>query len=655
MNMNDAIKQLSLFANGRTIFGQEPCRYVVPIYQRAFAWGTGETVDKNNEIVQLVEDIWDSRSKEGCYYLGTLVVNRRNKDAEGEDVYEVIDGQQRLTALFIIFACLGRLEDSGKLKYESRPWADTTLENIDKFVKGEKTLDDVELEGGIVDGVGTVKDALRSKNTEEFIRALEKTVLFRVEVPPNTDLNHYFEIMNTRGEQLEPQDIVKAQLLEAIGDPGRRDFFAKVWNACSDMNGYVQMKFDVATRDTLFKEQWNALPVHLENPSAAETRHSFKTLCDAVLEIHESDDDDEEDDREVVGKDGYRPRFSAIIDFPHFLMHVLKVYLVPDAETDVGDLDDKVLIDMFKEAMKAGTVNGHPVTNEQFAWGYLECLLTCRCLFDRYVIKREREGDADAGTWSLQELQMSKSGQGNRSRSATYVQTKDEGGMPNDVMNERARMIQSCLRVSYTSPKSMHWITASLRWLYSHKTNVSLEQLCEVGKKFAKQGVRCEFWANEHFDSLGVHTPHIALNFLDYVLWEKMRRGDADVQVVCRTRSMPQLEPFAFEFRNTVEHWYPQHPSDFDAWDKVDMFGNLAILPRSENSRFSNLKPNAKKEQFGEKIAHGSLKLRLMANLTPKGEAGERQWREKTCREHGEEMLRILESVVARKDEIIVS
>ena len=62
-------------------------KYEVPIYQRNYAWG-------ENQIQQLIDDIYDSN---GTYFLGNLIVNQKNTD-----VYEVIDGQQRLTTLYLL-------------------------------------------------------------------------------------------------------------------------------------------------------------------------------------------------------------------------------------------------------------------------------------------------------------------------------------------------------------------------------------------------------------------------------------------------------------------------------------------------------------------------------------------------------------------------
>ena len=67
-------------------------RYLVPMYQRNYAWGEGE-------INQLIQDVLDyQQSKpEQTYYIGTLVVFER-KDGS----FEVIDGQQRFTTLTLL-------------------------------------------------------------------------------------------------------------------------------------------------------------------------------------------------------------------------------------------------------------------------------------------------------------------------------------------------------------------------------------------------------------------------------------------------------------------------------------------------------------------------------------------------------------------------
>lgn len=76
---------------------------------------------------------------------------------------------------------------------------------------------------------------------------------------------------------------------------------------------------------------------------------------------------------------------------------------------------------------------------------------------------------------------------------------------------------------------------------------------------------------------------------------------------------------FTFEFCNSVEHWYPKYPSEgaFEQWkDGVDQYGNLCIIQHIENSKFSNMSPEAKKSTFKDMIGKGSIKFRIVSELT---------------------------------------
>ena len=87
------LKELSI----RELFdGAEKCTYEIPIYQRNYAW-------EKDEITALVQDIYDSfkRNSENNYYIGTLVTFHK-----GDNIFEIIDGQQRLTTILIILKYL---------------------------------------------------------------------------------------------------------------------------------------------------------------------------------------------------------------------------------------------------------------------------------------------------------------------------------------------------------------------------------------------------------------------------------------------------------------------------------------------------------------------------------------------------------------------
>ena len=71
---------------------------------------------------------------------------------------------------------------------------------------------------------------------------MDRVHLVHYNVPKDIDLNQYFEIMNSRGEQLEKHEIIKARLIEKLKDEDK-ERFNQLWEYCSEMNVYVQQKY----------------------------------------------------------------------------------------------------------------------------------------------------------------------------------------------------------------------------------------------------------------------------------------------------------------------------------------------------------------------------------------------------------------------------
>ena len=596
MNQTNAkiIEELKIYdTNNDNILFSDNIKYIIPLYQRAFAW-------EDNEINQLIEDIDEiDEETDSSYYLGSLIIFQSDRG------YEVIDGQQRLTALFLLLKYLLGWSSCNYLTFAYRPISDRTLNAVGK---DENLLD--ESDDGIIKAWQIIEKYFKNKNKEDFKKKLSKVKIYRIKVPPHTDLNRYFEIMNTRGEQLEQQDILKAYLMDCLNH-NEKNTFALIWDACINMNGYVQMHLTPTDRNALFNNTWTEIPQKIQSKELSKKEENLaeENILDIIKrtdipEFQKTNTSNEDDD------EGSQ-RFKSIIEAPYFLLHVLKVFLQKEQiSTDDTNrlLDDKKLFETFKGAVKKYQ-NKH-----DFSMKFIECLIICRYLFDTYIIKRETANTDDDGIWSLKCL--CSSSQQNR-RKAYYKLTYEN-------QNQSILMLESCLRVSYTSPKIMHWITELLGWLYKNKTPkiTDIESFLE---KYIANAVNDNYLKKGDFD-MGVDTQHIVFNYLDYLLWKKDQKT---------------YEDFTFEYRNSVEHWYPQHPSEgsFEIWspeEGLDHFGNLCLVQRRTNSKLSNLPPEYKKEFKDTKT--GSLKLRKMSEETKSG----KDWKEKTYRKHGNEMLGIL-------------
>lgn len=633
-----------------TLFDKE-VHYVIPRYQRAYAW-------EDKEIVQLIDDINDST---GDYYIGSLVVAKVKDKVE---TYEVVDGQQRLTTLYLLLHYLkSQVGAVGKtLSFDCRPDSNYTLTHIEALLSDEKRLADDEdrIEQSIRNGLKVIRQKFETGDgiqKDDFLERLRRVILYRIEVPEHTDLNRYFEIMNTRGEQLEQHDILKAQLMECLSKRCEQEFFSRVWTACSDMTGYVQMHFAKAEREEIFGDKWSPDKLSgswsryagcLKMGQSADKGGAIKDIIKPSFRVETADG--------VQEGDGTPIRFDSIIGFPHFLLHVLRVFLrVENVSLSKGSglgslLDDKHLLADYNKVIACGQMGGKPIKENEasFARKFILFLLRSRFLFDQFIIKREYAGDDQEGVWSLKELCTS--GRGSKKR-PYYINTRlcypNEWEKTYAPRNKECLMIQSALRVSYTSPKVMHWITELLVWLFDDESE--LPELSDRAERIAAEAVAEGFFEKtleemgaydlQEYKSedyaFGVRTPHIVFNYLDYLLWKSDKEAYKD---------------FVFEFRNSVEHWYPQHPSDgtIEPWDGRNVFGNLCIISRSVNSKFSNLSPASKMDTYRGMVQKGSLKLRKMGEIidklrkTEKPGVAAKLWRQSACAEHEEEMISLL-------------
>ena len=650
------IDRLTILAGGgKTLFSEVGVRYVIPRYQRAYAW-------EEKEIEQLIDDICDDNDPKRDYYIGSLIVARRKADDGVE--YEVIDGQQRLTTIYLLLQCLldegyfsrGDVSVEEALSFDCRSKSNCTLAYIRSDARKSEGKEEL-LDQSILLAVDIIKKKLAREfgdgveDQKKFVDRLKHVVLYRIEVPEHTDLNRYFEIMNTRGEQLEQHDILKARLMNYLDDACEREAFARIWEACSDMTGYVQMHFSVEDRVKLFGQCWsdspseNALRELCKGKRRSEGKSDGLDISKIIASKYKEEDEDgtqEERDAEA--------RFESIIDFPYFLLHVLRVFcrvkrLSMDGAEELGSLlDDRLLLKDFAKVIACCEKRGDKRIKDVkrwFAHTFIRFLLRSRFLFDKFIIKRERvEGDQE-GSWSLKELRAP-------NKKPYYANT---GGVKKSETLEEAHaeclMIQSALRVSYTSPKVMHWITRLLECLFDAK--LKLPKLADKAEHIAAEAVAEDFFdqtLSEYSEygiqeyefgdyAFGVGTPHIVFNYLDYLLWKKAKKTYKD---------------FVFEFRNSVEHWYPQHPSDgsIEPWDERDVFGNLCIISRSVNSKFSNLSPASKMDTYRGMVQKGSLKLRKMGEIidklrkTEKPGVAAKLWRQSECAKHEEKMISLL-------------
>lgn len=610
MNSIENVVQPEAFSVLEIFDGTE---YRVPIYQRNYAW----TKDEIEQLLNDINDIDDSFN--GKYYLGSLIVNQL-----GANYFEVIDGQQRLTTLFLLLSFLNIPSvNKRSLTFEAREKSNKTLYEIDAIKDTVKEVDkEPWYSEEIIDGYAVIKryfNQMKEKDSSfitRFRKRLSSIIVIRTQVPKDIDLNHYFEIMNTRGEQLELHEIVKAKILSAIESEDEKEdtrdktIAAIIWDACAQMDNYVQMNFSPDIRQKLFGENWDTF----DRKNYGEIRNCFENmqhtdaktfrlidkLDNPVIDKGKKDDKLEESER-----------FESIVSFPNFILLVNEALNIGETDSDAG-LDDKRFVKLLEDKYK----------NREAALGFIYALLKYRYLFDKYVIKREFAKDYKTeGRWALQRLEMYHDIKKNSNKpiyKGTYSTEETE-----DSTNKTLRLLEACLRITYTSPKTMHWIS---RVISAADKNTDGNYLRAVLEKYCcKKVIEAEYEK-----SRGFAIDRIVFTFLDYLIC----RDDAG------------FDNFQFQFRTSIEHFYPQHPLNDDFWDDehLNSFGNLALITVSANSKFSNMLPSSKVDNFPD-IIEQSPKLVYMRRLM---ESNGKKWEKDLVDQHNHQMMGILQKEIAR-------
>ena len=645
-NVKEYVKTLTI---SDLFNGENKCKYIIPIYQRNYAWGS-------DEISSLLQDIKNAcektKEQDKNYYIGSLVVYRRDS---GD--FEVIDGQQRLTTLTLIMHHLGKLS-----------FRNVSFEHRDESEQALSNLNSEKLPSNFSQALKTIKKVIDEwgNNKDEIVKfLLDKVEIIRTEVPECTDLNHYFEIMNTRGEQLEKHEILKARLMKELPTAIEQSLFAKIWDACSDMSRYVVIGFDSELRKVILGGDWrkargffktilNENSGKPENPR--EPKNSIVELINAEVKI----------EKKEQSQDKYDGEFTSVIDFPNFLMHVLRIYLEMfdkckySTQNDPCNvsLDEKLLLKSFE-----GKFEEKPKKVRIFIY----TLLVCRYLFDLYVIKSNMIR-TDYENWSLWKIVKRKSSYYYKNVFGDDGLDKNDDEALNDAdPTKKALMLLSMFHVSNPSRIYKNWLYAVLRWLFKNKDNITpdnyvdfLEDLCDkfyFGNNCQEKDItdiilgkeKIDFSSNNKKWNDGVLVPNFVFNRLDYQLWKLFQEQEQEQKVEILSENDKWLtiknkeaiwKKFRFTFRSSVEHHYPQHPSVGDELESgLNDFGNLYLLSQSKNSSLGNSSPEEKKKHYRNN-EYDSLKQAIMMNYN--------EWSEREIEEHGKEMLEILNQSLSK-------
>ena len=245
--MEEPFKPLSLTVG--ELYGNKDSLYKIPQYQRPYKW-------EDEQVYKLWDDIYEAwEIEEPNYFLGSIIT-AKPRDDEKSAYVDVVDGQQRLTTLMILFCVLRDLyPDINKTEVEENPFAvdmDTIQSSIalhgkskrlklnthaahqsdfEKLILNGDNLNhkkpfkyqirtDEEPKYKFINTALIFKEKLEELGEEksaEFINFLFNQVkIIRIDCKNREFAIKLFQVLNDRGMDLTAADLIKSFLIEKL-------------------------------------------------------------------------------------------------------------------------------------------------------------------------------------------------------------------------------------------------------------------------------------------------------------------------------------------------------------------------------------------------------------------------------------------------------
>lgn len=666
-------------------------QFNIPIYQRLYVW--------DNDVVKVfLTDLKNAyfENKQNDYFIGSIVYVKNDGL-----IYDLIDGQQRNTTLWLLSNVLGNdldkfafvNDEKMRLNFSIRKKVTAYFE----FLRNTRDTNNLEIFEDEEDLVNISKAYIQIKafieNEENQLFGIKKEFaefvfnkvkLICTEVPEETDLTKLFEVINARGVQLRQDEILKAKLLASINKDADQKHktanIAKVWEACADMNGYVafnlkkQLSNDRTWRTLLTAEESveESNDINIKRFDKAFFRNFISEQADLEVETNKTfslnqllENDFASTDKTTDIEYDQHETISSIISFPMLLLHALRIFLLEKKCNDIPFFSEKKLIEIFNESFFKNEVLSNIYINNDSgkAIDFLECLWSVKVIFDDHVVKwisNEKEKDL-----SFVKLYFTKN------RDVEYPKL--------DTVEYNSFTALQAMLYHSQEMITQFWLTP---FLYYHFKNSNVKQSDSflylrkldntlLSSTFNKGDLKTrtlslmknstrdenEFSA-ERFEldeknELGVKFPHYWFYKLEYVLYYlfstnenfllEFNKQNPNNSAYTDIVHKDLWKTYRITAKNSVEHISPQNPNvdkDKLCVANLNHFGNLALVTRSINSSYSNNAFNMKKSKFEDNLKNNridALKLYLIYNNW-----NENSWNDNSAAKHQDDMAIIL-------------
>lgn len=249
--------------------------YCIPDYQRAYVWDTDQVRDLLDDTISAYRE-----NKEAQYFLGSMVlkINEKSENNVSYTEYELLDGQQRITTVFLILACMRdmltdypqyqnslagfvyqaedailqqpeRMRIIFNIRSDVRDFVNEYIKPLhgtcdDALLKEKMQAKDVNISIRNMANAMLVAHEFLEENKSEIIGYLSyflnKVLMIYVATEELQDAFQLFTVLNNRGVKLSSSDILKAENLKELSAADRTSWATR-WE---EMETYFGEDFD---------------------------------------------------------------------------------------------------------------------------------------------------------------------------------------------------------------------------------------------------------------------------------------------------------------------------------------------------------------------------------------------------------------------------
>ena len=249
--------------------------YFIPDYQRAYFWDTDQVRDLLDDTISAYRE-----NKEAQYFLGSMVlkINEKSDNNVSYTEYELLDGQQRITTVFLILACMRdmltdypqyqnslagfvyqaedailqqpeRMRIIFNIRSDVRDFVNEHIKPLhgtcdSALLKDKMQAKDVNISIRNMANAMLVAHEFLEENKSEIIGYLSyflnKVLMIYVATEELQDAFQLFTVLNNRGVKLSSSDILKAENLKELSAADRTSWATR-WE---EMETYFGEEFD---------------------------------------------------------------------------------------------------------------------------------------------------------------------------------------------------------------------------------------------------------------------------------------------------------------------------------------------------------------------------------------------------------------------------